>query len=61
MCTVPNFVGVETNHVRSEWTNAGFTGVVSFSPDWPPHYTVTSQSLAPGSVVRCTTDIAVQG
>jgi hypothetical protein len=60
-CTVPNLVGLESNKVTSTWTNAGFTGAVTFTPDWPPHYTITSQSRTIGSVVVCTSGIAVEG
>ena len=56
-----NLVGVEANKAQTTWTNAGFTGLVTFTPDWPPHYTITSQSLTVGATVECTSGIAVQG
>jgi hypothetical protein len=61
MCDVVNLVGLETNKVQSTWFNAGFTGAVTFTPDWPPHYTVTTQSLAVGASVPCTSGISVSG
>jgi hypothetical protein len=60
-CTVVNLVGVMSNQAQSTWANAGFTGKVTFNPDWPPKYTITAQSLTPGTRVRCTSGITVQG
>jgi hypothetical protein len=58
---VPDLVGLETNKVQGEWTNAGFTGAVTFTQEWPPHYTITSQSLTAGSEVTCDSGITVSG
>jgi hypothetical protein len=60
-CTVPKLIGVETNRAKGIWSNAGFTGQVTFSPAVPPHYTITSQSRAAGSKATCTSGITVQG
>ncbi|HUQ44206.1 MAG TPA: hypothetical protein VM451_07365 [Candidatus Limnocylindria bacterium] len=56
-----NLVGLDSNRAQSTWNGAGFTGIVSFSPAWPPKYVITSQSLAPGTRVKCTSGISVQG
>jgi hypothetical protein len=61
MCTVPQLIGLQSNQVKSAWTGAGFTGTVTFTPDWPPRYTITSQSLAAGASEPCTSSIAVSG
>jgi hypothetical protein len=60
-CTVVNLVGLPTYKARSTWANAGFTGTVTFSPDIPPHYTITSQSRTVGTSIPCTSGISVQG
>jgi hypothetical protein len=60
-CEVVDLSGLRTNKAQSTWTNAGFTGTVFFNPDWPPHYTITAQSIAPGDRVRCSSDITVTG
>jgi len=60
-CEVVDLVGLRTNKAQATWTNAGFSGTVTFSPEWPPHYTIAAQSLTPGDRVRCGSDIAVQG
>jgi len=56
-----DLVGLRTNKAQATWTDAGFSGTVTFSPEWPPHYEITSQSLAPGDRVRCTSGIEVHG
>jgi hypothetical protein len=56
-----SLIGLPTNKAQSTWANAGFSGEVTFSPEWPPHYTITSQSLTPGTFVPCTRGITVQG
>jgi hypothetical protein len=56
-----DLVGLRTNKAQATWAAAGFTGAVTFSPEWPPHYTIAAQSLTPGDRVRCGSDIAVQG
>ena len=60
-CTVVNLVGLPTNKAKSTWANAGFTGTVTFSPDIPPHYTITSQNRTAGASIPCTSGISVQG
>jgi hypothetical protein len=56
-----SLIGVPSNKAQSTWANAGFSGEVTFSPAWPPRYTITSQSLTPGTQVRCTRGITVYG
>ena len=56
-----DLVGLETNKVNAAWMAGGFTGPVVFSPERPPHYTVTSQSIAPGENILCSSGITVFG
>jgi len=60
-CKVPKLIGLESNRAKGTWSNAGFTGQVTFSPAIPPHYTITSQSRTAGTSVRCTSGITVSG
>ena len=62
MCDVINLVGFQSNKAQARWANVGgFSGTVTFSPDTPPHYSITSQSLVVGAVVPCTSGITVFG
>jgi hypothetical protein len=54
-------IGLESNKVLAAWADAGFTGSVTFTPDWPPHYTIETQSLAAGTNALCTWSITVTG
>jgi len=58
---VISLIGVESNKAQATWESAGFTGTVLFTPDWPPHYTITSQTRTPGDVIKCTSGIRVYG
>ena len=60
-CKVVKLIGLRTNKAQATWSAAGFSGVVSFNPDWPPHYTITAQSVAPGDRIKCTSGITVTG
>jgi hypothetical protein len=59
-CTVINLVGVNSSNAQLEWTTAGFTGTVLFSPVPPPQDKIAWQSLPVGADVPCTSDITVQ-
>jgi hypothetical protein len=59
MCTVPSLIDVQSSLAQRDWTAAGFSGTVVFSPVVPPHYQIKSQSLAIGSSVDCTSGITV--
>jgi hypothetical protein len=60
-CRVPKLVGVATNKGTGIWSNAGFTSSINFSPDVPPHYTITSQSRSAGTSITCSSGITVYG
>jgi hypothetical protein len=61
MCVVIDLTNHESNQVQALWTGAGFTGLVTFNPDWPPKYTIVSQSIPEGDSVPCTSGITVFG
>jgi PKD repeat protein len=60
MCTVPSLLGVRTNKAQGDWTGAGFTTSVTFSPGAPPTYTIHTQSQPIGASLPCdTTSVTV--
>ena len=60
MCTVVNLVGLTANKAQATWAAAGFSGLVTFEPATPPHYTIAWQSLTPGNSIVCTIGIEVR-
>lgn len=64
-CVVPNFAtkptGRMTNSgIQAEWSAAGFTTTVIFSPIPPPDYEIKKQSLKAGDSVPCSSVLTVQ-
>ena len=60
MCTVPDFVGVNTaQKIQQTWTDAGFTSTVIFNPARPPEYKIGSQSLLANSSQLCSSQLSV--
>ena len=63
-CVVPNFAtkptGRMTNSgIQADWTAAGFTTTVIFSPIAPPDYEIKKQSLKAGDSVSCSSVLTV--
>ncbi len=54
VCTVPDLTDNNTANAQSEWSGAGFTGVLMFDPLVPPNYNIDRQSVPSGSTVECT-------
>lgn len=59
-CTVISLLNVQSNKAQGNWSTAGFTGVVVFSPLVPPQYKIQWQSLTVGSTVLCSSGITVR-
>jgi len=59
-CTVISLINDLTSKAQSDWQNAGFTGLVVFTPLVPPHYRIAWQSLTAGTSVPCTSGITVR-
>jgi hypothetical protein len=59
-CTVIDLVGKRSNQAPALWLAAGFTGTVSYSTPVPPQFTIVSQSLTPGTSIKCTSGITVR-
>ena len=59
-CTVPNLIGTPASKAEKRWTEAGFTGAISFWPVPPPNYTIGWQSLLGETLVPCTSEILLQ-
>ncbi len=57
MCTVPNLNNVQTSQADKAWTNANFTTSVLYSPQVPPAYKISSQSIAAGTLAQCDTTV----
>lgn len=57
-CTVPDFSGVKKNDATDEWTNAGFTGGITFQSG-PGNYTIAYQSQTAGNSIACSSTIEV--
>lgn len=60
MCTVIQLVNVQSNKATGNWSAAGFTGGVIFSPLVPPTYKIAWQSLTVGTSQLCTANITVR-
>lgn len=58
MCTVPDFDNVRKNNAADTWSDAGFTGSVTFLSG-PGNYRIHYQSLTPGSSEPCISGIEV--
>jgi hypothetical protein len=48
-----------SNQVKGIWSDAGFTGPVTYDPPVRPKYIIGSQSLDPGTTADCTSGITV--
>lgn len=59
-CTVPSLIGVQTNKATQKWKEAGFTGLVIFSPLVPPNYRIEWQSETANTSITCTSGITVR-
>ncbi len=59
-CTVVTLLNLQTNKAAANWSAAGFSGAVIFSPLVPPNYRIAWQSLTVGSSVACTSGITVR-
>jgi hypothetical protein len=59
-CTVISLLNVQTSRAQADWSTAGFTGSVIFSPLVPPQYRIQWQSLTVGSTVLCSVGITVR-
>ncbi len=60
MCTVISLLNVQSNKAQGNWTAAGFSGSVVFSPLVPPNYKIQWQSLTVGASVVCSSGITVR-
>ena len=60
MCMVISLLNVQTNKAQQDWSDAGFSGQVIFSPLVPPNYRIQWQSLTVGTPVTCTSGITVR-
>jgi hypothetical protein len=60
-CSVPDLVTgtLPTNKAAQDWSQAGFTSTLQFSPLVPKHYDIQDQSLGVGDSVPCTTVMTV--
>ncbi len=58
-CTVVSLIDVRTSNAQEQWTLAGFTGTVTFSPAVPPQFWIQWQSLTPDTLAPCTSGILV--
>ena len=60
-CPVPDLVtgSLRTNQAQQEWSGAGFTSTLQFSPLVPKHYDIADQSLNVGDILPCTTVMTV--
>jgi Flp pilus assembly protein TadG len=59
-CTVVSLLNLQTNKAAQNWSAAGFTGVVVFSPLVPPQYKIAWQSLTVGTTQLCSSGITVR-
>jgi hypothetical protein len=59
MCTVISLLGLPTVLAQQAWSEAGFGGTVTFSPDVPPHYVIKWQSRTIGASIPCTRSVTV--
>jgi hypothetical protein len=59
-CTVISLLDVQSNRAQGDWSAAGFTGAVVFSPLVPPQYRIQWQSLTVGNTVLCSSGITVR-
>jgi hypothetical protein len=59
-CTVISLLNVQTNRAQGNWSAAGFSGSVIFSPLVPPQYRIQWQSLTVNDSVPCTSGITVR-
>ena len=59
MCEVVDLVDWNTVKAQEQWSGAGFTGTVTFSPAVPPQYKIVWQSLTAGTSVTCSQGITV--
>ena len=59
-CTVISLLNVQSNKAQADWSTAGFTGSVIFSPLVPPQYRIQWQSLTVGSTILCSSGITVR-
>jgi hypothetical protein len=60
MCTVPTLTGLKTNKAVTPWTTAGFVANnLVFKPGTPPVYSISIQSLTPGTSAACSAIMTV--
>jgi TadE-like protein len=59
-CTVVSLLNLQTNKASQNWSAAGFTGSVIFSPLVPPQYKIAWQSLTVGTTQLCSSGITVR-
>jgi len=59
-CTVISLLNVQSSRAQENWSDAGFTGSVIFSPLVPPQYRIQWQSLTVGSTVLCASGVTVR-
>jgi hypothetical protein len=58
-CLVPSFSNDASAGAGTKWTNAGFTGTVTFKNTNKLPYTIKSQSLVGGTFVSCASGITL--
>jgi PKD repeat protein len=60
-CNVPSFTGVKRNSAPGIWSAASFTGPLTNAPGAPNgNFTISFQSITPGSLVPCSSTIEVK-
>jgi hypothetical protein len=60
MCTVVDLIGTPASKAADAWSDAGFTGLVSYWPVPPPNYRIGWQSLLGGTLAPCSGEITVR-
>ena len=58
-CTVPNFIGSQTNGTQSTWQAAGFTTTVSYKSQNSHPYVINEQNKVSNSVIPCDSNLQV--
>lgn len=58
-CTVPNFIGSQTNGTQSTWRAGGFTTTVSFKQQGQLPYVINEQNKVSNALIPCNSSLQV--
>lgn len=58
-CTVPNFIGSQTNGTQSTWEAAGFTTTVTYKQQNSRPYVINDQNKVSNSIILCSSSLQV--